>query len=62
MPEIWTQENFKKLYDALSIEGKIVTFSAKGSVRRDLESVGFTVTRLPGPPGKKHMTMAQKLN
>ena len=29
------------------------TYCAKGAVRRLLQSVGFTVERLPGPPGGK---------
>ena len=31
----------------------LVTYCAKGSVRRDLQSAGFDVERLPGPPGGK---------
>jgi len=32
-----------------------VTYSAKGSVRRAMQSVGFLVEKLPGPPGKREM-------
>ena len=41
--------------------GILVTYSAKGSVRRAMQSVGFTVERLPGPPGKREMLRATKL-
>jgi len=54
-PELWTEEIFKKMYDALIIKGVLVTYSAKGSVRRAMQTVGFTVERLPGPPGKREM-------
>ena len=36
------------------------SYSAKGSVRRAMLAVGFTVERLPGPPGKREMLRAQK--
>ena len=38
----------------------LVTYCAKGQVRRDLVSVGFDVDRLPGPPGKREMIRAKK--
>lgn len=59
-PELWTPELFSKLFDALSPGGFLVTYCAKGQVKRDLKSVGFEVTSLPGPPGKREMTRAQK--
>lgn len=48
------------MYDALRIGGVLVTYSAKGSVRRAMQSVGFIVERLPGPPGKREMLRATK--
>lgn len=59
-PELWTLEIFKKMYDALKAKGVLVTYSAKGSVRRNMEAVGFAVERLPGPPGKREMLRASK--
>lgn len=59
-PELWTEAIFKKMYEALKINGVLVTYSAKGSVRRAMQSVGFTVERLPGPPGKREMLRAIK--
>ena len=59
-PELWTEEIFKKMYDSLKKDGVLVTYSAKGSVRRAMIAVGFTVTRLPGPPGKREMLHAVK--
>ena len=59
-PELWTVEIFKKMYNALKENGVLVTYSAKGSVRRNMEAVGFTVERLPGPPGKREMLRASK--
>jgi len=59
-PELWTEEIFGKMYDALKINGIIVTYAAKGSVRRAMQAVGLTVERLPGPPGKREMLRGRK--
>ena len=61
-PELWTEEIFSIMFDALKNEGVLVTYAAKGSVRRAMEAVGFTVERLPGPPGKREMLRAIKKN
>ena len=59
-PELWTQDIFQKMYDSLENKGILVTYSAKGSVRRALQNVGFTVERLEGPIGKREMLRATK--
>ena len=59
-PELWTEEIFETMYKALKFNGVLVTYAAKGSVRRAMESVGFKVERLPGPPGKREMLRATK--
>ncbi|GAA4896905.1 tRNA (5-methylaminomethyl-2-thiouridine)(34)-methyltransferase MnmD [Flaviramulus aquimarinus] len=59
-PELWTESIFKKMHKALIPEGVLVTYSARGSVRRAMQAVGFTVERLPGPPGKREMLRATK--
>lgn len=59
-PDLWTEEIFSIMYTSLKEEGVLVTYSAKGSVRRAMESVGFKVERLPGPPGKREMLRATK--
>lgn len=60
-PELWTETIFKKMYAALKPNGILVTYSAKGSVRRAMQTVGFTVERLPGPIGKREMLRAVKI-
>lgn len=59
-PDLWTESVFEKMYQALDSQGILVTYSAKGSVRRALQAVGFEVERLPGPPGKREMLRARK--
>lgn len=59
-PELWTEEIFRIMYESLKKEGVLVTYAAKGSVRRAMQAVGFIVERLPGPPGKREMLRATK--
>ncbi len=59
-PDLWTEDIFSIMFKALKDNGVLVTYSAKGSVRRAMQAVGFTVERLPGPPGKREMLRAQK--
>lgn len=59
-PELWTPEIFSIMYDALLPSGMLVTYSAKGSVRRAMQQAGFLVEKLPGPPGKREMLRAVK--
>lgn len=59
-PEMWRQSIFNKLFAALSPSGILVTYCAKGVVRRMLQKSGFEVERLPGPPGKREMLRATK--
>ena len=59
-PKLWTVDIFKKMFDALKVNGILVTYSAKGSVRRAMQEVGFIVERLDGPPGKREMLRATK--
>jgi tRNA U34 5-methylaminomethyl-2-thiouridine-forming methyltransferase MnmC len=59
-PELWTEDIFKIMYNTLKDKGVLVTYSAKGSVRRAMQAVGFKVERLEGPPGKREMLRACK--
>lgn len=54
-PEMWTPLIFNKIYSATSPAGILVTYSAKGEVRRQLTACGFEMERLSGPPGKNEM-------
>ena len=60
-PEMWTEENFIKLFSALNAGGSLVTYCAKGEVKRTLKKVGFLVEALPGPPGKREMIRGNKV-
>lgn len=58
--EMWEESLFKKIFSALNEGGIIVTYCAKGEVRRRLEHTGFIVERLAGPAGKREMLRARK--
>jgi tRNA U34 5-methylaminomethyl-2-thiouridine-forming methyltransferase MnmC len=60
-PEMWTQSLFSAIYDAMNHGGVLVTYSAKGDVRRAMQSAGFKVEKLPGALGKRHMLRATKI-
>jgi tRNA U34 5-methylaminomethyl-2-thiouridine-forming methyltransferase MnmC len=59
-PDLWTETIFKRMFRALKSQGVLVTYAAKGSVRRSMQAVGFVVERLEGPPGKREMLRATK--
>ena len=59
-PELWTADIFKKLFEGMTIGGILVTYSAKGLVRRNMQDAGFIVERLAGPKGKREMLRATK--
>lgn len=60
-PDLWTEEIFDIMFRALKQNGVLVTYAAKGSVRRAMISCGFQVEKLPGPPGKREMLRAVKV-
>ncbi len=60
-PELWEEPILQEMYDALRVDGVLTTYCAKGSVKRGLKKVGFTIEALPGPPGKREMTRATKM-
>ena len=59
-PELWSTEIFKKMYNSLKSNSYLVTYAARGVVKRSLTEVGFTVEKLEGPPGKREMFRAFK--
>ena len=58
--ELWSCDVIGNLYSQLRQGGTLVTYSAKGDVRRAMLRAGFLVTRLPGPPGKREMLVGIK--
>ncbi len=59
-PEMWSPDVLKKVVDAMSPNSIFVTYCAKGEVRRNLQSLGLEMHRIPGPPGKREMLVGKK--
>lgn len=59
-PEMWTDEIINKVCSMVMKDGIVVTYCAKGSVRRAFASAGFEMMRLPGPVGKKEILRGKK--
>lgn len=60
-PEMWNQSIFNRLYQQMNLGAVLTTYCAKGAVRRMMKEAGFSVERIPGPPGKREMLRAIKL-
>ena len=61
-PELWSLEIFQKMYNALKINGVIVTYACRSSIKNAMVECGFKVEKLPGAPGKREMLRAKKIN
>ena len=60
-PEMWSEELFKRIFAHCSEGAILTTYCAKGVVRRAMQSAGFMVERLPGPPGKRQILRSTKI-
>ncbi len=59
-PGMWNTDIYSKIFETCTQGAIFVTYCAKGIVRRELQSVGFKVERMEGPPGKFEMIRAIK--
>jgi len=59
-PEMWSDDIFHRIALAAHQGTVLVTYSAKGKLKRTLQANGFDVEHLPGPPGKRCITRAIK--
>lgn len=59
-PELWNLEIFEKMHAALKPGGILVTYAARGVIKRNMIGAGFSVEKLAGPPGKREMFRAWK--
>lgn len=56
-PELWQMDLFNEIAKWLQPNGTLVSYCVSGAVRRLLESCGYLVERLPGPPGGKRQVL-----
>lgn len=59
-PDLWEEGVLRRFFNALKPGRILVTYCVKGSVKQALRNIGFTIKRLPGPPGKHQMLQATK--
>lgn len=59
-PELWSTAIFSKMFAALKDKGVLVTYAARGVIKRSMIEAGFTVEKMAGPPGKREMFRATK--
>jgi len=60
-PRLWQEETLALFHQALKPGGIFVTYCVKGTVKQALRHLGFTLERLPGPPGKREILRATKI-
>lgn len=60
-PEMWTEKLFAGIYAHCNANAILTTYCAKGAVRRAMQSAGYVVERIPGPPGKREILRGRKL-
>lgn len=61
-PELWEENIFEKIINALNPQGLITTYSAKGKIKRILNKLNMKIETIPGPTGKREMIRAIKIN
>ena len=59
-PDLWEKPIFEMVANKMKIGGLLTTYSSKGSVRRILKELNFSVEKKAGPPGKREMINAIK--
>lgn len=59
-PDLWSVDILFKMYSSLKLDGRLVTYCAQGQFKRNLKAAGFKVYNVPGPPGKREMTIGLK--
>ena len=59
-PEMWSTDVFRRLHDAMRPGACLVTYCAKGDVRRAMRDAGLVPQLVKGPPGKYKMLKAQR--
>lgn len=60
-PEMWTDESLGHISSFLKPGGVFVTYAITGNLKRSMKSLGFTVEKAPGAPGKREMLRAVKI-
>lgn len=54
-PELWDGAIFRAIASGCPAGSLLATYCSKGTVKQALRNAGFTLERLAGPPGKRHI-------
>ena len=57
-PELWDEAIFRAIASGCAPGTILLTYCSKGTVKQALRNAGFSLERLPGPPGKRHILRA----
>ena len=60
-PGMWSDETLAHVASFLKPGGVFVTYAITGNLKRSMKSLGFTIEKAPGAPGKREMLRAVKL-
>ncbi|MEJ7780633.1 MAG: tRNA (5-methylaminomethyl-2-thiouridine)(34)-methyltransferase MnmD [Daejeonella sp.] len=60
-PEMWSEESLGHICKFLSPGGVFVTYAITGNLKRSMKTLGFSIEKVPGAPGKREMLRAVKL-
>lgn len=59
-PDLWTEDIMTRFYTIMYDGGILVSYCVRGTFKQALRNAGFRVSVLPGPPGKRHMLLAER--
>jgi tRNA U34 5-methylaminomethyl-2-thiouridine-forming methyltransferase MnmC len=59
-PELWDADLLRSAADLTAETGTLATYTAAGWVRRNLQSAGFEIEKIPGYAGKREMVIGRK--
>ncbi len=57
-PDLWNRGFIERLYHTMRPGARLTTYSVKGTLRRMLKEIGFTVEKRRGVPGKREVLVA----
>jgi tRNA U34 5-methylaminomethyl-2-thiouridine-forming methyltransferase MnmC len=57
---MWTTEALESVCQYLKPGGVFVTYAITGNLKRSMKSLGFSIEKAPGAPGKREMLRATK--
>lgn len=60
-PEMWNLESLEHISRFLKQGGVFVTYAITGNLKRIMNSLGFSIEKKPGAPGKNEMLRAVKI-